>query len=67
MVKHEKSTGWSAALIAIVMLALGLRILALDTKSVFADESASFRFAHLNWSAFWHLLNINGRADGHNV
>jgi mannosyltransferase len=56
MVKHEKSTGWSAALIAIVLLALGLRILALDTKSVFADESASFRFAHLNWSAFWHLL-----------
>ena len=55
MVKHEKSTGWSAALIAIVMLALGLRILALDTKSVFADESASFRFAHLNWSAYWHL------------
>lgn len=43
-------------LIAILLLALGLRILALDTKSVFADESASFRFTHLNGNAFWHLL-----------
>jgi mannosyltransferase len=56
MVKDAKSSSCTAALIAISLLALGLRILALDTKSVFADESASFRFAHLNWSAFWHLL-----------
>jgi mannosyltransferase len=56
MAKHENTTSWTAMLIAIVLLGLGLRIVALDTKSVFADESASFRFTHLNWSAFWHLL-----------
>lgn len=38
------------------MLALGLRIFALDAKSVFADELASLRFARLDWSAFWRLL-----------
>jgi mannosyltransferase len=47
---------WTAALVVIVLLALTLRIFGLDAKSVFADESASFRFAQLDWTGFWNTI-----------
>jgi mannosyltransferase len=43
-------------LVVIVLLALTLRIFGLDAKSVFADESASFRFAQLDGTGFWHTI-----------
>jgi mannosyltransferase len=39
-----------------VLLALALRIFALDAKSVFADESASLRFAQMDWNGFWNTI-----------
>jgi len=42
--------------IAICALAFALRVIALGSKSVFADEAASIRFAKLDWLSFWHLI-----------
>jgi mannosyltransferase len=47
---------WTATLVVIVLLALTLRIFGLEAKSVFADESASFRFAQLDWTGFWNTI-----------
>ncbi len=47
---------WSAALALAVILAFVLRVIALGSKDVFADELSSLRFAQLNWTAFWKTL-----------
>lgn len=47
---------WTWALVSTVVLALAVRIIDLGSKSVFADELASIRFAQLNWTAFWRLI-----------
>ncbi len=46
---------WAWALVSTLVLALAVRIIDLGSKSVFADELASIRFAQLNWTAFWRL------------
>jgi len=37
-------------------LCLAVRVIDLGSKSVFADELASFRFAQLSWTDFWRLV-----------
>ncbi len=43
-------------MVATVVLSLAVRVVDLGTKSVFADELASFQFAHLDWHSFWQLV-----------
>ena len=47
---------WTCALVSTFVLALAVRTIDLGSKSVFADELASIRFAQLNWTAFWRLI-----------
>ncbi len=47
---------WTTAVLATMALALALRVIDLGTKSVFADEFASFQFARLDWTTFWHVI-----------
>jgi uncharacterized membrane protein len=39
-----------------VVVCLAVRVIDLGSKSVFADELASFRFAQLSWTDFWRLV-----------
>ena len=39
-----------------VLLALIVRLIALDSKSVFADELASLNFAKMSWAGLWQLI-----------
>lgn len=50
------STWWTAALICAAALCFTVRVIDLGSKSVFADELASFQFAQLGWMEFWRLL-----------
>ena len=47
---------WTAALLAVTILSLVLRVTALGSKSVFADELASFQFAQMSWHDFWQVV-----------
>jgi mannosyltransferase len=44
------------ALLFTILLSLVVRVIGLGSKSVFADELASFGFAQLNWMDFWRLI-----------
>jgi mannosyltransferase len=44
------------ALPGAVLLALTLRLIALNSKSVFADELASLNFTKMSWAGLWHLI-----------
>jgi mannosyltransferase len=46
---------WTVALFSTALLAVAVRVIGLDSKSVFADELASFQFAQMNWHDFWHI------------
>jgi mannosyltransferase len=56
------SPWWPGAVFFTMALCLAVRVIDLGSKSVFADELASIRFAQLNWPAFWHVIT-SGEAN----
>lgn len=56
----SSSTRWrTVALIGTTALCFAVRIIDLGSKSVFADELASIRFAHLRGIEFWRLVETS--------
>jgi mannosyltransferase len=47
---------WTVALLSTIALSFVVRVIALGSKSVFADELASFGFAQMSWQEFWRLI-----------
>src|SRR5512140_1499058 len=49
---------WNISLIAIILLALALRMWHLGARSLWMDEGCSVGFSRMQWPAFLHLLNV---------
>ena len=50
---------WRLLLIGTMALAAVVRLIGLNSKSVFADELGSLNFVHQDWAGLWHLIKTS--------